>query len=117
MTITNTGQKSENESVKDLAAARILIDGKEFDVVYMEKDAQGRFSGVVTTERTFWMHPVCGLKGEAVEPLPSVPPREIYPVSFYEGIAPRSFIRRLQREWQAYRKEWMASRLSNWIGI
>ncbi|MGD1097359.1 MAG: hypothetical protein ABSB35_35910 [Bryobacteraceae bacterium] len=87
---------------------RITIDGQVHEAIYVERDEKGR-CGIVTGKQTFWLKPVCGFKGEAVEDWPKMPPVEISAVSLDEKNAPRSFIQRLRTEWQNFRRQWMAS--------
>jgi hypothetical protein len=87
----------------------ITIDGEEFQAVYVEKDDRGRRTGIVTTQKTFWLDPVCDYYGFPLGNLPELPPEEIISVSLDEASAPKPFLRGLLAEWQAYRQRWMAS--------
>lgn len=107
--VNELGECQHNASMSmPYQVQKITIDGQAHEVVYVERDNNGP-CGIVTLTQTFWLQPVCGFKGEAVEEWPKLPPMEISALSLDEANAPRSFIAGLRQGWQHYRKRWMAS--------
>ncbi|MBI3413895.1 MAG: hypothetical protein HY043_01035 [Verrucomicrobia bacterium] len=82
----------------------ITIDGLRHHFVYLEKDDAGHETGIVTSERTFWMKPLCRRDLRPLHRLPVVAPVEIAEVTFNSEDVPAKFLARLESEAQQIRK-------------